>query len=267
MPRQFQFAARLILGAMLLWGGLLHAETPTPEQRFVDARASFDKGDFTKAQYQAEAMIKDGLLSRGIMELLGHARYRQGDLGRAALWYRRASLFPPPEPELRQNIAHIHDRTGNVSFPSNGLLDQISAWFSRSQWLQIAVFCGWVIALTLLLCLLYVRSSSLRVLLLTGAALALIIACISGVGWLFHPNYERVKDIFIVTAKEARAYTAASTTAGSVTDLRAGSEVRTLEDRGAWCYVEIPNEVENRRGWVQKDTLTPFWPFDPGYLE
>lgn len=258
---------RLVALASLLLCGFTQAADQTPEERFTSARAAFDKGDYAKAQYQAEAMIKDGLISRELMELLGHARYRLGDLGRAALWYRRAALFPPPTPELRQNIAHIHDRTGNVSFPSNGFLDQLSARFSRSQWLQVALFSGWTILLTVTFCVLYARSNAFRALLLTGTALALLIGAISVIGWAWHPTYEKVKDVFIITAPNTRAYTAASTTAGSVTELRAGSEVRTLQDRGAWCYVEIPAENESRRGWVQKDSLTAFWPFDSGYLQ
>lgn len=256
---------QLIFTAVLC--GSAWAADPTPDERFAGARAAFDKGDFAKAQYQAEAMIKDGLISREIMELLGHSRYRLGDLGRATLWYRRAALFPPPTPELRQNIAHIHDRTGNVSFPSNGFLDQLSAWLSRSQWLQLAMFCGWTVLLTTTFCVLYASSNAFRALLLTGTALALIVGVISLVGLAWHPTYDRVKDVSIITASNTRAYTAASTTAGSVTELRAGSEVRTLQDRGAWCYVEIPADNESRRGWVQKDALTVFWPFDAGYLQ
>ena len=245
---------------------LAHAGEASLDERFVSARNAFDKGEFAKAQYEAEAIMKDGSLSREVMELLGHARYRLGDLGRAALWYRRAALFPPPSPELRQNLAHIHERTGNISFPANGLLDQLSAWLTRAHWLRLAWICGWTIILTILLCVLYLRSNALRVLLLTGAAAAILVGTISLVGWACHPTYDTIKDVSVITAPATRAYTAASTTAGSVAELRAGSEVRTLQERGAWCYVEFPSDIENRRGWVQKDALTPMWPYDPAYL-
>ena len=114
--------------------------------------------------------------------------------------------------------------------------------------------------------MLYLRSNALRVLLLTGAAAAILVGTISLVGWACHPTYDTIKDVSVITAPATRAYTAASTTAGSVAELRAGSEVRTLQERGAWCYVEFPSDIENRRGWVQKDALTPMWPYDPAYL-
>ena len=99
----------------------------SPEERYDEVKTNFEKGDFTRAQYLGEAMLKDGQISPQLFQLLGHIRYRQGDLGRAALWYSRASLFPPPVQEVRQNITHIHERTGNVRFPANTFLDQFSS--------------------------------------------------------------------------------------------------------------------------------------------
>ncbi len=69
-----------------------------------------------------------------------------------------------------------------------------------------------------------------------------------------------MKDIWIVTTPGTKAYTAASTTAGTIIDLPPGSQIRLLEKRGAWNYVEIPNATDNLRGWIEADTLTPLWP-------
>ena len=216
-------------------------------------------------------MLDSNHLSPQLLQLLGHVRYREGDLGRAALWYLRSSLFPPPTLETRQNLAHIHDRTGNLSFPSNGFQDQFAAHFTRSEWCIMAVICGWTVVLSLFIAFLLCRPGWLRTSLCTLATLAVISGTAGFLGWYWHPSYEKIRDLAIVTATDARAYTAASTTSGSVVQLPPGSEVRKLEDRGAWCYVEIPTDGEHRRGWVQNDALSPFWPadrkFDPGYLE
>ena len=232
-------------------------------------RAAFDGGDFPGAQKLGEALIEDMLLSPEVFQLMGHARYRLGDLGRAALWYRRASLFPPPVPEVRQNLAHIHDRTGNHSFQSNSFSDQFSAWLTRADWLRAAVFCGWVVALACALCLLHVHTIGLRALLLTLASLALMTGTVCVLGWHWHPSYARLREIAYVTKPDAKAYTAASTTSGSVVQLPPGSEVRRLEPRGAWVYIEIPSEGEPSRGWVQSEALSPLWPaeYDARLLE
>ena len=109
----------------------------------------------------------------------------------------------------------------------------------------------------------------MRAILLTGAALALIVGGASFLGWLWHPSYDTLKDRAVVTAADTRAFTAASTTSGSVIQLPPGSEVVQLEKRGAWTYVEIPFDPEPKRGWVQSNTMTPLWPdeFDPKFLD
>lgn len=265
------FVMRLLLGLLFItasFGGApLHAAASAPEERYNEVRTTFEKGDFSRAQHLGESLLQDGHLSPELFQLLGHIRYRQGDLGRAALWYGRASLFPPPVPEVRQNIAHIHDRTGNLRFPANGLRDQFTARLSRTQWAHVAITAGWIFAFAVALFYLHIRSFALRTLLMLVRVIAIGIATVAALGWYWHPSYESVGRLSVVTVPNAKAYTAATVTSGSVVALPPGSEIRKLEERGAWCYVEIPTEGEFRRGWVQSEVLTPFWPFEKGYLE
>ena len=238
-----------------------------PEERFDELRTTFEKGDFTRAQELAEDLLTDKHLSPQLFQFLGHIRYRQGDLGRAALWYLRASLFPPPVPEVRQNITYIHERTGNLRFPANSFRDQFSSRLSRAQWLELAMVSGWIFLFAVALYYLQVRSFALRTMLMLVRVIAVAIATVAVLGWLWHPSFEKIENLAIVTAPNTKAYTAATVTSGSVSSLPPGSEVKKLQERGTWCYVEIPVDDETRRGWVQMEALTPCWPFDPGYLE
>jgi hypothetical protein len=271
-PQMITRARRTLLGciAAVLCLHPCHARAATaPDQQFAEAQEAFEKGDYRRARTLAESIISDGNVSPTLFQFLGNTRYREGDLGRAALWYQRAALFPPPSAETRQNLAHVHDRTGNLSFPGNSFGDQIIAYLTRSQWLAIAVFCGWTWAIFHLIAYLMVRAGELRVFLVTVAMLALLCGIGSGLCWYNHPSYGKLRDLAIVTAPNAAAYTGASVTSGSVINLPPGSEVRKLDDRDKWVYVEIPGSQggDSKRGWVQSDTLSPFWPFDPGYLE
>ncbi len=242
------------------------AERP-PEDRYADMKACFEKNDFSRAAYLGEDLLKSGHLSPQLFQLLGHIRYREGDLGKAALWYLRASFFPPPVLEIRQNIAHIHDRTGNIRFPANGLRDQFSSRLSRTQWAHVAITAAWIFIFTVAIYYMHVRSFGIRTLLMLVRVLALAVMTIAALGWYWHPSFEKMEKLAVITAPNAKAYTAATATSGSVVALPPGSEIRRLEDRGSWSYVEIPTEGEPRRGWVQTEWLSPFWPYDRGYLE
>jgi len=279
MRRAMPFWIAVFLVFVSLCRAVPAAESIDADAQFGEAKEAFEKGDYRKVVALCNSIITDGKkLSPALFQLLGNTRYRQGDLGRAVLWYRRAALFPPPNAETRQNLSHLHDRTGNLSFPGNSLGDQVVAYLTRTQWLAIAVFCGWAFVILVVLAFLLVRRGDLRVFLITVAVLMLIFSVASWAGWSNRPSYEKIKDLAFVTGTGVSAYTAASvTSSGTVIQLPPGSEVRKLNDSGAWCYVEIPKshpDGDKLRGWVQKDALSDFWPdpathpgWDTGYLE
>jgi hypothetical protein len=200
---------------------------------------------------------------------MGHIRYRQGDLGSAALFYERSALFAPPIPEVRQNLNHIHSKTGSLVFAPNDLRPQLAAWLSPRHWMQIVILSGGIVVLCVVFSLLFLRAGAARTLLLTFASFIFIIGGLALLGWSWHPTFEHIKAVALVTAPDVHAYTAASATSGTVSELPPGSQVRQLETRGAWTYVEIPGEGESNRGWVQSNALAALWPeeFGGSYLE
>ncbi len=244
------------------------APDTTLENRYQYFKAAFEKGGYAEARNLGEKLVEEHHLSPELFQILGHTYYRLGDYGRATLWYKRASIIPPPSIEIRQNLAHIHDRTGNLSFPANSLGDQFSGKLSRTQWLLMAVTGGWIFLFTLVLTLFYTRAIAIRSWLILIQVLALMLTITSGVSCRWHPSDQRISPLAIVTAQDVVVYTAATVTSGSVIKLPPGSEVRRLEDREDWCYVEVQSEQrEMRRGWIKNSTLVPLWPYGASYLD
>lgn len=267
-------AAETVLKAQPLTEG---EKAEVLEKRYDEAREAFAGEDYRKAQYLSESLLKDSLeqgkISPQLFQLMGHTRYRQGDLGRAALWYMRAALFPPPSPETVQNLTHIRQKTGNLAFAANRFGDQYTSLLTRPQWMRIVTVSAWALVFSVVL-FIVVRSPGWRTLFLLIGLLGLVGGALGYTGWKLRPTYERVKDLAIVTAPNAKCFTAASTTAGKVIDLPPGSQVRKLEERGAWTYMETWREETGSgavgqmfRGWVQKDALSEFWPFDARFLD
>ncbi len=248
--------------------GLLVAQTPKdPDATYQKALQAFQEGKFKEAQYHAESLVKDpatAALSPQLFELIGHARYRSGDLGRAALWYRRAEFFTPRDAELRQNLRHLDERLRFLSFQPKSPLHEWSLKLGQSQWALLAAGGFWLVLLPLTWMVVTRKGRALASLSLTAGICVLA----TGVTFLLvRPGpAERVQDISLVTAKDIRAHTAAATTSGSVIDLPPGSAARVLEVRGAWSYCELPYQPEPLRGWVENSALTPLWPYDPALI-
>lgn len=257
----------LVLLAILLSGSIMAQTAPpaetTPDSVYQEALAEMEKGNFARAQYHAESLTKKDppQLSPEVFQLIGHARYRQEDFGRAVLWYQRAQLFDPRSPELRQNLRHLYEKLRFVSFEPDSPLKEWSLWLTLNEWMILASIGLWLFLLSIAWRILVGRKGLPWAIAVSLIGISIAIPA-SAFAALRPFGAERVRDISIVTVPNVSAFTAATVTSGTVMDLPAGSQVKVLEKRGAWNYVEIPDRPENVRGWVETAAMTPLWIWD-----
>ena len=268
-----QAAAALLLFAFTS-SSLTAAGTEEAAKLYQQARESLSKSEFTKAQYAAERILKFSPppLSAEVFTILGHTRFKQDDMGRAALWYQRAALLDPSNSELRQNLRLLDDRLRFFTVAPQSPLAQWSLVLGRNKWAILAAAGGWLIVLALAWRVWIGRASPLN----DGKRLGVLFACVCGL-LILVPSItfaavrplpaERVRNIVVVTQPEVSLYAAATVTSASNLDLPAGSQLRLLEKRGAWSYVEVPVSMEEpTRGWIESSVVQPLWPWDEALL-
>lgn len=265
----FQAAAVLVLLAL---AAPLHAEDAA--SLYKQAREAMQSGEFTKAQYFAERItrLEPPALSADVFAIIGHARYRQEDLGRAALWYQRAALLAPGDPEIRQNLRLLDEKLRFFTLPGAGLLATCSLCLTKNTWIMLAAGGGWLALIALAARILIGQKSPLndsRRLWSHIAFVAGVVVAVPSAAFATarpEPN-ARVRDVSVVTAKETNLYAAATVTSAANLELPPGSQVRVLEKRGAWSYIEVPtSEEEPTRGWVEASVMQPLWPWDEKLL-
>jgi hypothetical protein len=246
------------------------AAEASPDELYQQAREALEKGKFTQAQYLGESLTKQQppALSSAVFTLIANARYRQEDMGRAALWYQRAQLLDPLNPEVRQNLRHLDGKLRFFRFGEDSPLAEWSLLLNKNTWVIAASAGVWLILLALMRWILAASQKG------SSGAYALIFSLIGLLVFIPSATFaairpvpgDRVKDVMVVTAREVSAYTAATVTSGNVIALPPGSQVHLLEKRGAWSYVEVPSGDEHVRGWVESATYTPLWPWEMGLL-
>lgn len=262
--------AAVFMATLVVFSTNVSAADESPDAIYRQAREALEKGKFTQAQYLGESLTRKDppALSAAVFSLIGHARYRQEDLGRAALWYQRAQLLEPANPELRQNLRHLDEKVRFFRFQQDSPLAEWSLLLNKNTWIIAASVGVWLILLAVFGCVLSsgrkTSGGTFALVLIIAGFLVLVPSATLAV---IRPEPDtRVKDVMVVTAREVSAYTAATVTSGSVVDLPPGSQVRLLEKRGAWTYVEIPSSGEPVRGWVESATYQPLWPWDAALL-
>lgn len=265
-PAAVTAAARLaiLMGTMALVAGQPANASPA-QDRYREIVGAIDKADYRRAQALGQSLVADlnaaGALSPDLFQVMGHISYRLGDYGGAALWYKRAELFLPRLPELRQNLRHLQEKVRFLSFPASSAAAGAALLLSGNAWVLVASGGGWLLLLALGL-MIAVRNRSVRAW-ATGALIAGgLLLVVGAAGFVLRPSgAERVANLFVITVPQSKAYTAATTTSGSVIELPPGSQVRLLQKRGAWTYVEIPSAPDNLRGWVEAQAMSALWPW------
>lgn len=257
LPKAATFAA-----VVALLGGALQA---SPQDQYQAAVTALEKSDFKVAKAAAEEIVKSGEVSPEVFTLLGHASYKQGQPGLAAMWYQRAQMFPGSAPEIRQNLRHIEEKIHFFTVKQNEWAQRFGLGMSRNGWIFVATIGAWLSIFSIAFLILGARHQ-----LKAWAALTLVLGLIAlglgCTGFSLRPAATDLQDLAFVTAPKAQAHTAASQVSGSVIMVPPGSVVRRISERGKWTYVEIPQPEEHLRGWLPTEQIEPWWPYDVAKL-
>jgi len=106
-----------ILALILLFGSstiAMAASTPAQEQ-FAQANQAYEKNDLEKAGEIYSALLKQGYGGAALYYNMGNLMYRQGDRGKAVLWFERAKRLAPRDADIAFNLAlsrsHLKDES------------------------------------------------------------------------------------------------------------------------------------------------------------
>ena len=260
-PPALPSSAVAVLLAMLMLAGSAQA---APQDLYAAAAQALEKGDYAAAEKAASALVAEGQVGPELFTLLGHANYKQGKPGLAAMWYERARLFPASAPELKQNLRHIGEKIHCFGRERNEWAESLGLRLSRNAWVLIGTAGAWLVVSGLGL-LIVTRQKSIW---LAAAVIpsGLLLGGLAVLGWQARPSQEDLRSLAFVVAPKTPAHTAATKVSGTVIAVPQGSVVQKLEERGKWAYVVIPQPGEDLRGWLPLHELEAFWPFDPAKL-
>ncbi|NJN94350.1 MAG: tetratricopeptide repeat protein [Anaerolineales bacterium] len=101
----------------------LAQEPVTPTQAMRVANEKYEAGDYAEASAIYEAILDSGLSHSSVYYNLGNAYFKQGDLGRAILNYRRAQSLDPRDGDIAVNLSIARAQTvDKLEAPTGGRL-------------------------------------------------------------------------------------------------------------------------------------------------
>ncbi len=199
---------------------------------------------YRKSIMHFERIINEGDVTNGrLFYNLGNAYFRLGDIGRAVLNYKRAALYMPNDPNLKQNlefarsrrIDSIERRQAEKVFKTLFFLH-----YDVPSRVRLAIFSyAFALVWACTAVQLFVKRGGLRLVLVVSALVsAMILASliVESVNLARRPDGVIVAEEVIARKGDAETYEPSFTE-----PLHAGTEFELLTRRAGWWHVEIEN--------------------------
>lgn len=250
---KFGLGAFLLLSLPVLLPGAPLSSSPSPTASFRRANALYSQKKYEEAAQLYRDIREAGWRSSALYYNLGNACFKQGDLGRAVLNYRRAENLSPRDPEIRKNLQYARENLRD-DIPSRpaGVLNRLQALiihqFSPPVWAKISSALYFILGLWIVLVLLLPswRRAAGPVIRWMGAVFlfSLLISLLAF-------SYYRVPRAIILKPEVSVHYGPQATDAVAF-DLHEGTEIKVIRRQEEWVQISLP---DGKSGWLPSSSL------------
>lgn len=222
------------------------------ENLMAMANQDYETGHFAEAVATYEEIVEAGIQHSNVYYNLGNAYFKQGDLGRAILNYRRAQRLDPRDGDIAANLEIARARTTDrLEHPGQvGLSQIVGRWFTAEE-LSYLLLGAWLL-ICLLASLIIFLPRLRRQLSWFMAACALLF--LLGLAALAIDYFDQETPEAVVIAEEVEVTAGPGSAEQYPVEftLHAGAEIQVLERRLGWWLIGLPG---NLRGWVPIDMV------------
>lgn len=244
----------LIAVAVVIPFSLLQAASPADV--FSDGVDAYQAGDYPEAIRQFLQLEQEGYDSFAVTYNLGNAYYKNGNLGKAILYYERTLLHHPGHAEVEQNLnivrARIRDRVDPIP-----LLFFVRWWNDlKSSLRPESIF----YASCLLLCIvstalfvffgftrLMLRRSALAVVSVFGALFIMSVALYTA-----RLDDYRSHRFAIVMPSKVTVLSTPDASAVESFNMHEGLKVEILDSKQDMYHIRL---ADGKNGWIQRDAI------------
>lgn len=235
---------------ILAIAGILTAPLQCPAQEhgrlFLAAMEAYKSGDYAAAVKDLEAIAAAGVRNGRLYYNLGNAHLKNNDLGRAILWYERARILIPNDPDLRFNYEYARSQTKDLPEGGPSPITRILFFWayelSARTIIVLALACNlvfWGLAIAWRL----TRRRALRHALLAALVPTIVFAPTAAYNYFEAAHHTRA----IVLPPAVAVRSGLESTSTQLFELHAGAKVKVV--RQMQDHVQI-RFSEDKIGWI-----------------
>lgn len=231
----------------------------TPTEAMLAGNQSYEAGQYAEAIEIYEAIVSAGVQDGALYYNLGNAYFKQGDLGRAVLNYRRAERLDPRDRDIATNLAVARTQTvDQLEATGEGSLSNLvqvaENWLTLDEASILALLLWLLLSFLAIVAILSRRFRPLGIWLVAVLALFLIAGLISIANRYYT---ERTYPPAVIVAREVDVTSGPGAVDQYLVEfnLHTGAEVQMLESRPGWRRIALPGK--DFQGWVPGEAIEP----------
>jgi hypothetical protein len=253
----FMTASLLTLALLLVVYTPNQAKPLLDRETMLRANQLYENGRYSEAALTYQQLVDQSYVDSSLFYNLGNAYYRRGDLGKAILYYERASRLAPRDQDIQANLSFVRgqilDQYENLAdSPLTQWTQTASSKLTQNEMSILALVSFWVLAI-----LIIIYSHSHRPGLRKGLRFALLFVVLVfslsalTLGGRVYAESTSPPGIVVVESVDV----VSNPGEGGITQftLHSGAKVLLLETRGQWARLSLPGD--QIQGWVPTETV------------
>lgn len=244
-----------LAGAVVVVGAAL-AQSPSPTDLMAEANAQYERGEFSGAAQQYEALIASGYEDATLYYNLGNAYFRNGELGRAVLNYLRAEELAPRDADIRANLELARSRTDRVESGGESLFASVSnaarRWVTVGE-MGVLSLLLWVVSAIAIGTLVVWRAVPRRNAVRNSAIVASSATLLSFLLLLSMLYANPNDDSGVVVASTVDVVSGPGKQYEIEFTLHSGAQVRLIDTRQGWVRIALPGG--DLQGWAPSNDV------------
>jgi tetratricopeptide (TPR) repeat protein len=256
-----RWATTIILLSLLLLAPVLvlaQAQDPvSPVEAMLVGNQAYEAGNYTEATDVYESIIAAGIRDSAIYYNLGNSYFKQGNLGRAILNYRRAQRLDPRDRDIRANLDIARAQTLDKlevtdQGPLTNLVKLAEEWLTLDEAAILALSLWLLLAVSVITAILFRRLRQVSLWAIAVLGLFLFIGLISMANRYYN---QWAYPTAVIITQEVDVTSGPGTADQYLVEfnLHSGAEVHLLESRPGWRRVTLPGN--DFQGWVPEETI------------
>jgi tetratricopeptide (TPR) repeat protein len=229
----------------------------SPIEAMLVGNQDYESGKYAEAAEIYESIIAAGIDDSALYYNLGNSYYKQGNLGRAILNYRRAHRLNPRDEDTRTNLAVARAQTlDQLEVSGEGSLTNLvqvaEDWLTLGEASLLALILWLLISFCLILAIFFQRLRRISLWIAATLGLFLVIGLISIANRYYT---EWVYPAAVIVAEEIDVTSGPGSAEQYLVEfnLHSGAEVSLIESRPGWRRIALPGN--DFQGWVPDEAV------------